>query len=219
MVRKTQHVLAALLKPALVLGLAVLILPRLVTILSTLTRIYPISQVPTRRVAIVFGAGLLRDGSPTPVLRDRVAAAAELYFTGKVENLLFSGDNRFLTYNEPGAMQAYALKLGVPEEAIVLDYAGRRTYDTCYRAKAIFEIHEAVLVTQGFHLPRALYTCQALGMDVVGVASDLRPYRLFSRLSWNLRELPAALFALLDVHILHPVPVLGQVEPIFQDAR
>ena len=83
-------------------------------------------------------------------------------FQERFKKYLMSGDNRFLDYNEPGAMCAYALSLGVPEDAIVLDYAGRRTYDTCYRAHAIFGIQQAVLVTQSFHLPRALFTCNML---------------------------------------------------------
>jgi len=201
------------------LGLLVLLVPRLVTALSARGRVYTTDEVPPRRAAIVFGAGLQRDGSATPILRDRVAAAAELYFSGKVEKLLMSGDNRFLDYNEPGAMRAYALSLGVPEEAIVLDYAGRRTYDTCYRATAIFGLSEAILVTQGYHLPRALYTCNHLGLDSIGVDADRQPYRKVSMLYWNLRELVATAAALWDVHVAHPVPVLGDPEPIFPEAN
>lgn len=126
-----------------------------------------------------------------------------------------SGDNRFEYYNEPGAMRAYALKLGVPEKAIVLDYAGRRTYDTCYRALHIFKVEEALLVTQSFHLPRALYTCRQLGLDAAGVPAALRQYRRLSLLFWNFREVPATLAALVELHITHPVPVLGEPEPIF----
>ncbi|PIU91807.1 MAG: hypothetical protein COS63_00425, partial [Anaerolineae bacterium CG06_land_8_20_14_3_00_57_67] len=117
MIPKTLFILAAL-------GLLVLLVPRLLTALYARTRVYTADEVPPRRAAIIFGAGLQRDGSATPILRDRVAAAAELYFSGKVEKLLMSGDNRFVDYNEPGAMRAYALSLGVPGDAIVLDYAG-----------------------------------------------------------------------------------------------
>jgi SanA protein len=198
-----------------VLGLLILIISRLVTGLYARPKTYSAADVPARRAAIVFGAGLQRDGSATPILRDRVAAAADLYFSGKVEKLLMSGDNRFLDYNEPGAMRAYALSLGVPEDAIVLDYAGRRTYDTCYRAKAIFGLTEAILVTQSFHLPRALYTCNHLGLDAVGFEADRQPYRKVSMLYWNVRELLATPAALWDVNVAHPVPVLGDQEPIF----
>ncbi len=198
-----------------VLGLLVLLVPRLVTGLYARGRVYPETGVPARRVAIVFGAGLRRDGTATLVLQDRVTVAARLYFAGKVEKLLLSGDNRFLDYNEPGAMREVALSLGVPEEAVVLDYAGRRTYDTCYRARAIFGVTGAILVTQAFHLPRALYECNHLGVDSVGVASDLSRYPRMALLFWNARELVATSAALWDVHIGHPVPVLGKQEPIF----
>ena len=202
-------------KIAILAGLVIILLPRLITALYSLTRLYTTESVPPAPVAIVFGAGLWRDGTPTTVLRDRIATAAELYFSGKVQKILMSGDNSYIDYNEPGAMREYALSLGVPEEAIVLDYAGRRTYDTCYRAKAIFGVQQAILVTQGFHLPRALYTCKSLGVKVVGVPSDRQDYRTSSLIYWNLRELPATLTALLQVHLTHPQPILGQPELIF----
>jgi SanA protein len=193
----------------------VLLAARVFTVQQARSRIYSLENAPARPVAIVFGAGLLRDGSPTPVLRDRVSAAAQLYFAGKVEKLLMSGDNRFEYYDEPSAMRDYAIQLGVPAEAIVRDFAGRRTYDTCYRARDIFKVEQAILVTQQFHLPRALYLCNTLGVESVGVPSDLRTYRRSSLLIWNLREMPATLSALLEVNFTHPTPVLGNPEPIF----
>ena len=219
MLQKIIRLIANLLKLAIVLGLAVLLLPRLVTALATTSHIYTLEEAPVRRVAVVFGAGLWRDGTPTPVLRDRVEKAAGLYFASKVEKLLMSGTNMEVSYNEPEAMRQYALGLGVPDEDIVLDYAGRRTYDTCYRAKEIFQVGDPILVTQAFHLPRALYICRALGMQAVGVAADMQTYRKTSRLYWHLRELPATLSALLEVHLLHPVPVLGEPLPIFGEEQ
>ena len=141
-------------------GIAGLLLPRLVTSIHALNRIYSAAEAPARPVAIVFGAGLWRDGSPTPILRDRVATAAELYFAGNVDKLLMSGDNTTIYYNEPGAMREYALQLGVPEDDIVLDYAGRRTYDTCYRAQAIFGVKSAILVTQAMRFSRVMTAVQ-----------------------------------------------------------
>ena len=199
----------------IVLGLLVLLIPRLVSGYYAHGKIFSTSNIPVRRVAIVFGAGLWRNGTPTPVLADRVTEAANLYFAGKVEKLLMSGDNRFVDYNEPEAMRQLALKLGVPNDAIVLDYAGRRTYDTCYRAKAIFKVDQAILVTQAFHMPRALYLCNLLGVDSIGVEANQRTYRKLSLLYWNARELFATSAALWDVNIGHPVPVLGKQEPIF----
>ena len=196
-------------------GLIGLFLPRLITSLYSITRVYKVDDAPSERVAIVFGAGLRRDGTPTTILRDRVETAAQLYFSGKVEKLLMSGDNRFENYNEPASMRDYAISLGVPEDAIVLDYAGRRTYDTCYRAKAIFGVDKAILVTQGFHLPRALFLCNALGLQASGVEADNFYYLKRSRVIWNVRELLATVTAFVDVYISKPLPVLGQPEPIF----
>jgi SanA protein len=199
------------------LGSIGLVIPRLITWLYAAARIHTGEQVPSRRVAIVFGAGLRRDGAPTAILRDRVMTAAQLYFDGKVEKLLMSGDNSTLDYNEPAAMQEYALSLRVPAEAIVLDYAGRRTYDTCYRARDIFDVRSAVLVTQDFHLPRALFLCNMLGLDAVGVEADNLYFLKRSRVIWNVRELFATLGAFVDVYVTKPEPVLGDPEPIFAE--
>jgi SanA protein len=210
-----------LIKIGLILGISgmvVLLTPRLMTAIHGWARIQSVEEISPQGVAIVFGAGLWRDGSPTPVLRDRVATATDLYLSGKVEKLLMSGDNRVEDYNEPAAMRDYAMRLGVPEDAIVMDYAGRRTYDTCYRAREIFGLDSAILVTQSFHLPRALYTCHALGIDVQGVSADLRTYRRRSLAYWHTREAFATLQALLDVHILQPLPVLGNPEPILTES-
>ena len=165
-----------------------LLLPRLITGLYATDRMYTLEEAPTGRVAIVFGAGLRRDGTPTAILRDRVETAATLYFDGKVEKILMSGDNRFDYYNEPVSMQQYAISLGVPADAIAMDYAGRRTYDTCYRAKAIFGVEDALLVSQEFHLPRALFLCNMLGMEAAGVEANQRRYRNRALLIWNIRE-------------------------------
>jgi vancomycin permeability regulator SanA len=198
-------------------GLLILVLPRIITAVYSLNRIYQEENAPSARLAIVFGAGLRRDGTPTAILRDRVETAAGLYFGGKVEKILMSGDNRFEYYNEPESMRQYALSLGVPDTAIALDYAGRRTYDTCYRAKAIFGASEALLVTQKFHLPRALYLCNSLGLESYGIEANNNRYRQISLLIWNIREQIATVGAFVDVYWSNPVPVLGNPEPLFGD--
>jgi SanA protein len=111
-------------------------------------------------------------------------------------------------------MMAYAIAQGVPAEDIQPDYAGRRTYDTCYRAKAIFQIESAVLVTQRFHLPRALFLCDQLGIKAVGVAADQRVYDPRSVAFSETREVPALVVALLDVIRRAPPPVLGEPIPL-----
>ena len=214
MLKRTLKAMLNLLLFTISAGLLFLSIPRLITALHAHSRTASVDEVTPRRVAVVFGAGLWEDGSPTPILQDRVATAAELYLAGKVEYLLMSGDNRFVDYNEPSAMREYALSLGVPHDDIVLDYAGRRTYDTCYRAGDIFGLDEAILVTQSFHLPRALYTCNALGLAATGVPADQRQYRRSSMLYWQARETLATLVALWEIHVTHPLPVLGELEEI-----
>ena len=122
---------------------------------------------------------------PIAVLRDRVKTGASLYFNGKVKKLLMSGDNRVVEYNEPEAMRQCVVSLGVPDEAIVLDYAVRCTYDTCYRARVIFGMESVLLVTQKFHLPRALFICNVLGVKAVGVEANNLHYRRSSLLFWG----------------------------------
>jgi SanA protein len=194
-------------------GLAVMA-PWLYTALRYQSKIVSVNAAPRVSVAIVFGAGLRWDGGPTAVLHDRIATAAELFHTGKVEWLLMSGDNRVENYDEPGAMRRAAIALGVPEAAIVLDEAGQRTYDTCYRAKAIFGLDEVILVTQAFHLPRALFICEALGLKAYGVSADRRPYLPRSLAVWNTREVLATAAAWWDVTIAKPTPILGEPLPI-----
>jgi SanA protein len=176
--------------------------------------IYAPDNVPAQRVAIVFGARVYNDGRLSAMLQDRVETAVHLYQAGKVQKILMSGDNRFEDYDEPGRMMEYAVSRGVPAEDIQPDYAGRRTYDTCYRAKAVFQLDSAVLVTQGFHLPRALFTCRNLGVEAVGVSADLRGYHPLS-IRWSTtREFLATLRALVDVVQQKPAPVLGKTIPI-----
>jgi SanA protein len=193
-----------------------LFLPRFIVLLYASPRTFTVDKIPAKRVVIVFGAGLLRDGSATPILRDRVETAVQLYQQGKADKLLMSGDNRFVEYNEPEAMRQYALSLGVPDKDIVLDYAGRRTYDTCYRAKAIFQVDSAILVTQSFHLPRALFLCNWLGVESTGVEANNIYFRKILLFIWNTRELFATTQAAWDVYVIKPLPVLGESEPIFR---
>ncbi len=177
-------------------------------------KIYTVEDAPSARVAVVFGARVYPSGRLSAMLMDRVETAVQLYHDGKVEKLLLSGDNSSPYYNEPDAMAAYALGRGVPAENIQTDYAGLRTYDTCYRAQAIFGLEDAILVTQRFHLPRALFTCEQLGLDVNGVAADQRDYHPRS-IAWSeMREVPATVMALVDVIRRQPPMFLGDPIPL-----
>lgn len=169
--------------------------------------IYTADTIPADRVAIVFGAAVYGNGRLSSVLRDRMDTAIGLYQAGAVQKILVSGDNQTDDYNEPGAMLAYAIARGVNPADVQPDYGGRRTYDTCYRAREVFQLETAVLVTQEFHLPRALFTCRRLGVDAIGVAADLRPYRAAGW--YAIRETAATLVALWDIIRQEPSPVLG----------
>ena len=215
MLKQLWKFLRALLACLAALGLLALIVPRLITTLHSVSHIHSVENAPRERAAIVFGAGLSRSGRPTPILRDRVETAARLYLSGKVEKLVMSGGARSYGQSEPESMRAYAVSLGVPADAIVLDHGGQRTYDTCYRAKAVFGLDSALLVTQGFHLPRALFVCNALGLRAEGVAAANRRYWPVMSLIWNVREQFATVAALVDVYVSPPVPVLGEPQPIF----
>lgn len=163
-------------------------------------RIHASEDAPSNQVAIVFGAGLRRDGRPTDVLADRIETALALYHAGLIEKILFSGSSRADGYNEPEAMLAYALEMGFDPADGLLDPGGDRTFLTCLRAREVFGIEKATLITQRFHLPRALVLCDAVGIEAAGVASDLRTYR--AQQFWDLRESFATIRALWDAGLL-----------------
>ena len=158
--------------------------------------------IPARPVAIVFGAGLNRDGSPSWMLSDRLDGAIALFKAGKVERLLLTGDE--VTSLEISAMRTYANDNGIPESKILTDNAGLRTYDSCYRAIHNFGINSAILVTQGYHLPRALFTCNGLGIDAVGLKAGQDNYP--NQSYYNQREFLATFLSWVDITITKPKP-------------
>jgi len=147
------------------------------------------ADVPAQPVAIVFGAGVYADGTPTPMLADRILAGVALYRAGKVKRLLMSGDNRVPEYNEVGVMREFAMMQGVPAEAIAVDRFGLNTFATCDRARREFGIDRATLVTQNYHLPRAVYLCRGVGIETVGFGvRDWGVYTYSGMLEYSLRE-------------------------------
>ena len=174
------------------------------------------SKVTPQPIGIVLGAGIFSDGTPTPMLADRVSAAAELYKQGRVQKLLMSGDNSREDYDEVTAMRNYAVELGVSPEDITLDHAGFSTYESCYRAKKIFGIEQAIIVTQDFHLPRAVYICNRLNVNAIGLGTpDWETYPFRNVMFYSLREKFSTLKALWEVHIIRPQPTfLGPFEGI-----
>lgn len=185
-----------------------------IKIVTNNRRYFQAEKVPSEPVAIVFGAGVWADGTPTPMLADRVEGAVELYRLGRVNKILMTGDNATPEYNEVVAMQQYAERLGVPSQDIKLDYAGFSTYESCYRAKVIFGVERAVLITQKYHLPRAVYTCNQLGIEAVGLGTpDWGKFRDDSMRFYTQREVLAVIKAILELHIIRPKPTfLGPFE-------
>jgi vancomycin permeability regulator SanA len=171
-------------------------------------------SAPSAPVALVFGAGVGVDGTLSPMLADRVRAAVQLYQAGRVVKLLMTGDNSRTDYDEVTAMRRYAVERGVPAGDITLDYAGFNTYDSCYRARAIFGVTRAVLVTQRYHLPRAVYTCRQLGVDADGLGTpDWENYSFQIMGPYAAREALATLKALWQIHVTRPLPTfLGPYE-------
>jgi len=176
------------------------------------------SEASKAEVAIILGAKVWPTGTPSNMLQDRLLTGIELYRQGKVGKLLLSGDHGRVSYDEVNAMRAFVLDRGVPPEDVFMDHAGFSTYDTMYRARDVFQVRDALVVTQGFHLDRAVYTARALGLDATGVPADLRPYQNARRFA--ARDWLARCKALLQLHVLHAPPrFLGPPIPISGDGR
>ncbi|MGW1956510.1 SanA/YdcF family protein [Streptomyces sp. NPDC001920] len=158
---------------AVMAGCVLALLPATWMHVVTADRLRTTADVPRTDVAVVFGAGLW-DGEPSPYLAHRLDAAAELYREGRVEVVLVTGDNSREDYDEPDAMRAYLTRHGVPDSRVVSDYAGFDTWDSCVRAKKIFGVDEAVLISQGFHIRRAVALCQEAGVASYGVGVDAK---------------------------------------------
>ena len=161
---------------------------------------------------MVLGASVHADGTPSLMLKDRLDVGIELYKKGVAPKLLLSGDNGQVAYNEVEGMKKYAEEAGVKSEDIFLDHAGFSTYESVYRAKYIFEVESMIVVTQRYHLYRALYGCERMGIDSLGAAADQAVYR-----GQNYREFREVLARDKDLAkwIVKPDPTfLGDTIPI-----
>jgi vancomycin permeability regulator SanA len=164
-----------------------------------------IDSAPVNRVAVVLGARISANGTPSAVLQERVKTGVALLQAKKVDTLIMSGDNSRALYDEVSAMKRAAVALGAPPDRVLLDYAGFRTLDSCVRLRKVFGQTKATIVTQDFHLPRAVHLCRSAGIDTYGVAASDPPGSGWRIKSW-LREVPAAAQAWLDVHVLDTQP-------------
>lgn len=174
-----------------------------------------VDKLPHAQVAIVPGAAILRSGDLSPVLRDRVDMAIVIYQKGIVGKILVTGDNSSLTYNEVNPMKKYLLKNGVPEQDIFLDHAGFDTYSSMYRARDVFVVDSMIVVSQAFHLPRAVYIARRLGVTTYGIVADRGNYLFYN----NVRELFGDVKALGNLLFARQPKYLGQQIPITGDGR
>ncbi len=181
------------------LSLVVPIIIRLVMVASSYHQCFSIQTVPCHPTAIVFGAGLEKNGCPSKVLRERIQTAAILYKSGKVNKVILSGTNRWIYYNETMAMKLAGIEAGIHEADILIDPDGFRSFNTCFHAKEHFHITEATLITQSFHLPRVLFLAWNLGIEAHGVIAQHENHRLDDVIWWHIREIPAAIRAVWDI--------------------
>lgn len=162
-------------------------------------RVDRVARVDHFDCALVLGAGVREDGTPSDVLRDRLDVALALHRNGLAPRIIVSGDHRERSYDEPNAMRRYLEAHGVPPSAIFMDHAGLDTYSSVWRAKHVFGVERVIVVTQDFHLPRALYVARSLGMTAEGASADLRAYR---GIAWqNVRETMSRTKAFFDVAV------------------
>lgn len=138
---------------------------------------------------IILGCGIKDDGRPSDMLYDRIITGVELYKKGIAPRILMSGDHGRTDYDEVGTMKKYAVDMGVPEDAVFCDHAGFSTYESMVRANKVFGIENAVVVTQSYHLYRALYDAESFGIDAYGVSADVRRY--LGQTNRNIREIIA----------------------------
>ncbi|MEN3303888.1 MAG: hypothetical protein V7603_90 [Micromonosporaceae bacterium] len=180
--------------------------------------IYPLADVPPAPVALVLGAQVYDSGQPSPFLANRLDLARRLYEMGKVRAILVSGDHGRPDYDEPDAMRAWLVAHGVPERKVVADYAGFDTYDSCARARRIFGVTRAIVVTQNYHLARAVSLCRHLGVDTDGVGDGAAGHDWLTWWRATAREQGACVKAVYDLSVRRSPVYLGRHETGVEDA-
>ena len=190
MKRKAKRIFTVLVSAAVLLATAVLV-PNFIVVNKTKSNIITLEEAAKLSdidCAVILGAGV-RDGKPTPMLKDRLLTGIELYKSGGAKKLIMSGDHGSKDYDEVNIMKSFAVENGVPDSDIFMDHAGFSTYETVYRAKEIFEADNIIIVSQEYHLYRALYIAEKLDVKAAGVSADLRAYK--GQIKRELREILA----------------------------
>lgn len=177
------------------------------------------SDVPNADAILVLGAYVFPSGSVSTMLNDRLTTGYELYEQGKAPKLLVSGDHGQPDYDEVNSMKNFLIEKGVPSQDVFMDHAGFSTYESVYRARDIFKVQKVIIVTQEYHLKRAVFVARELGLDAYGVASDKRDYGQ-AMVMYNIREIAARNKDFLWAKILKPEPTfLGESIPVFGDGK
>ena len=165
----------------------------------------------------VLGASVRRDGTPSPMLKDRLDQAIVLYFNGVSNKLLMSGDHAYDDYDEVNTMKNYAINKTVLSSDIFMDHAGLNTYDSMYRLKNVFAVNKTVIVTQDYHLYRAIYIARKLGLDAYGVASNQREYS--GQIYRDIREILARTKDYFKVALKPDATYTGKTIPVIGDGN
>lgn len=177
------------------------------------------NDVPKADAILVLGAYVFPSGTVSTMLNDRLTVGYELYEQGKAPKLLVSGDHGQKDYDEVNSMKNFLKDKGVPSQNVFMDHAGFSTYESMYRARDIFKAQKIIIVTQEYHLKRAVFVARALGLEAYGVASDKRDYGQ-AMVMYNLREIAARNKDFLWAKILKPEPTfLGDSIPVFGDGQ
>ena len=213
-----MHFIRRYYRLAIVALLALMALAMMVPIVMRLTVetfiATSVDDVPRTDAALVLGASVFR-GSPSPILAERADTAIALYRAGKVKKILVTGDNGALTHDEVTPVRKYLLDAGIASQDIFLDHAGFDTYSSMYRARDVFLVHSLTIVTQDFHLPRALWIARHLGLDAYGVVAEGGEHSPYD----YVREIPASIKAFLDVLIDRQPKYLGPTIPLSGDGE
>ncbi len=200
--------------------ISTLVINKRVEVLSNKFIYQSSSAIPAKQAALILGARVWENGQLSAMLADRVLTGAELYKAGKVKKILISGDHGRVSYDEVNSMRNYLLEKGVPKRDIFMDHAGFDTYDSLYRARDVFHVKNIIIVTQKFHLPRAIYIAKKLGIDAVGLEADRRQYVYGATIKASIREILARVKAFNEIEILRSKPkYLGKVIPVEGDGR
>lgn len=208
---RLRRILNTALIAALVVATVIMFVPVLFRWAETRHMYDEVHELPRTDVALVLGASVRR-GVPSPILEERAHAAVQLYLAGKVDKILVTGDDSVRSNDEVTPVRKYLQRAGIPDEDIFLDHAGFDTYSSMFRAGEIFDVSSATIVTQDFHLPRAVYIARSLGINAVGLNA-----RGGGTASDYVREIPASFKAILDVLLNRQPKFLGEKFPITGD--